>query len=258
MRSRRLYVATAAVIGSFATPAPAVAFEPIEGVWRSEGSSGSVTLVQQKAPGVFRSVIIQGHRDCVGDDRGFVNQVGREIEMRGGGLDYQAAVVWVAEDCTPGGTGLSVYRVISAEPGNYRLRVCAAEPGTGAPQIDAAYNATSPTTRCTTSIRVHEPRPPVTLSSFVAVPRAPRCTRQTRRRGRSIQIRLSNQTNEPVFEIKVRIGRRVVYRYDYPGTLAPSVRVRVPKRPSQLSIAIKTTSNKSFTRTQQFSRCGRG
>lgn len=247
-----------AVIGPLAVAVPAAAFEPIEGVWQADGSSGGAFLIQQKAPGVFRTVTIQGRRDCIPDEHGFFHLVGNESELRGGGLDYAAAWVWRAEeDCTVAGTGLGVARVISTQPGNYRLVSCVARPDTGPPLFDAAYRPTSSNTRCRPAVRIRAPQPPVALASFAAVAPAPRCTREARRRGRSVRIRLSDHANEPVFAIEVRLGRRVVYRYDYPGTLATSVALRLPARGSRLSIAIMTTSNKFFARTRRFSRCAR-
>ena len=254
-RVRALAAVPAAVTGALAAAAPAGAFEPVEGVWKSEGFSGGAFLIQQKAPGVFRQVTIDGRRDCVPDEHGFFYLVGNESEMRGGGLDYFAANTWRTQDCAATTTGVSIYRVISTQP--YRMASCAARSDAGPPRYDAGYRPTAPNTYCTTAVRIRAPQPPAALASFVTVARAPRCTPQARRRGRSVRIRLSDHANEPVFALEVRLGRRVVYRYDYPGTLSRSVAVRLPARRSRLSIAIKTTSNKSFVHTRRFSRCAR-
>lgn len=93
---------------------------------------------------MFRRVTIQGTRDCVPDEHGVFYRVGDEGEIRGGGLDYASAAMWRTPDCTPGGIGLTVSRVIGTAPGSYRLASCAARPDTGPPQFDAAYRPTSP------------------------------------------------------------------------------------------------------------------
>lgn len=257
-RTKTSVAFTAAVLGILAASAPAVAFEPIEGVWRTEGSSQGAFLVQQKAPGAFRKVTIQGNRNCVGDEFGFYHLVGDETEVRGGGLDYSYTPQWRTNGCAVTGTGIGIYRVISARPSDYRLAACAARPGTGAPRFDAAYRPTAPNTHCNVAVRIREPVPPVTLSSFAAVPRMPRCTRRVKRHGRNVKVQLRNQANEPVLALEIRLGRRVVYRYDYPGKLAGTVTVRLPARGSRLWIGLKTTSNKLLLRARRSRRGGRG
>src|ERR687892_1735321 len=86
--NRRIAAVCAAGTLAAAAAEPAIAFEPIEGVWRTETSTSAEYLIQQSAPGVFKMTTIKGRTDCQPDESGFRALVTEEMEVRGAGLDY--------------------------------------------------------------------------------------------------------------------------------------------------------------------------
>lgn len=244
-----------ALVVAFALAAPAAAFEPIEGVWRTETSTAGEYLIQQSAPGVFRMTTIKGNRHCEPDESGFRALVAERMLLRGSGLDYTWSPVYRFGDCSVDGIGQGIVRVLSTEKDSYRHVLCGARPGTGAPQFDAEYRPTADNTACRFAVRIRAPRRPVKARSLVRVRKAPRCTRRTRARGRVARLRLLNPANEPVLSIRVRLGRRVLYSYDYPGKLRRLVKVRLPRRAARVRVIARTTSNKRFAVTRRYGRC---
>jgi len=234
--------------------APASAFEPIEGVWRTETSTAGEYLIQRSGPGMFKMTTIRGNRHCLPDESGFRARVTEQIDVRGAGFDYVYDPVYRFPDCSVDGVGQGVIKVISTAP-SYRHVFCAARPGTGPPQFDAAYQPTASNTVCRFSVRIRPPKPPVRPASIARVPKKPACTRAARRRGRIAPLRLLNPANEPVLSIRVRLGGRVIYSYDYPGKLRPRVKVRLPRRASRVAVVVRTTSNKRFTVARRYGAC---
>jgi hypothetical protein len=236
--------------------APATAFEPIEGVWRTETSTSAEYLIQQSAPGVFKMTTIHGNAHCMPDESGFRALLGEEMEVRGSGLDYVYDPVYrFNSTCEIDGVGQGIARVTDTDPQNYRHVLCSARPGTGAPQFDANYQPTSANTVCRFGVRIREPEKPVSLGAIARKPRAPRCTPARRARGRVATLRLRNYANEPVLALQVRLGKRLRYRYEYPGALRRTVKLRLPKRGVRLRVTVETTSNKNFRRGWRYGAC---
>lgn len=205
-----------------------------------------------------RRTTIKGRDDCRPDERGFRALLGEETDIRGGGLDYALDPVFRAnETCGVTGVGQGIIRVTSTDPANYRHVACSARPGTGPPQYDASFEPTSSNTICRTSVRLRAPRPPVKPRDVTVLRRAPRCTRRTRARGRRLRVRLTNPANEPVRTAVVRVGRRVIYRYEYPGRLRRSLVVRLPRRAARVRVAVRTTSNKTLASGRRYAKCAR-
>jgi hypothetical protein len=254
---RRIAVMCGAGTLAAVSAGPAMAFEPIEGVWRTETSTNAEYLIQQSAPGVFKRTVIKGRTDCQSDESGFRAHVTEETEVRGSGLDYVYDPVFrVSSTCESAGVGQGVVRVTSTDPQAFRHVFCNARPGTGAPQFDAEYRPTAANTGCRFAVRVREPQAPVTAKAIAKVPKAPRCTPTRRKRGRVAKLRLREYANEPVLKLQVRLRGRVIYSYEYPGVLRRTVKLRLPKRGARLRLAIETTSNKSFQTTRRFGACG--
>lgn len=254
-RSMRLTVISLAVLAlSAATAAPASAFEPIEGVWRTETSTAGEYLIQRSGPGTFKMTTIRGNRHCLPDESGFRARVTEQIDVRGAGFDYAYDPVYRFPDCSVDGVGQGVIKVISTAP-RYRHVFCGARPGTGPPQFDAAYQPTASNTVCRFSVRIRAPKPPVRPAALVRVPKRLACTRAARRRGRTMPLRLFDPANEPVLSIRVRLGGRTIYSYEYPGKLRRRVKVRLPRRPSRVTVVTRTTSNKRFTVARRYGAC---
>jgi len=252
---KRLIAACVIALALTALPAaPASAFEPIEGVWRTETSTAGEYLIQRAGPGVFAMTTISGNRHCRPDESGFRARVTERMEVRGSGLDYAFDPVYRFLDCSIDGTGQGIVRVVSTAP-SYRHVLCSARPGTGAPQFDAEYRPTAANTVCRFAVRIRPPKRPVSPASIARIPRKVACTRGARVRGRVVPLRLINPTNEPVLSIRVRLGGRLLYRYDYPGQLRRAVRPRLPRSASRLTVVVRTTSNKSFSIARKYGSC---
>jgi len=242
-----------AIAGS-AGAATAAAFEPIEGVWRIETSTRGEFLIQQRGPRQFVRTIIQGNRDCRTDESGFRARVGEATPIAGGKLDYTLRPVFRSQTCRSEGIGQGIIRIVSTDPQNYRQAACSARPGTGPPQYDANFRPTSSNTICRVAVRIRPPRRPVRARDVVKVPRV-NCTRRARQFGRRVRLRLANPANEPVESAVVRLGKRALYRYRYPGTLRRSVLVRLPRRAARVRVVVKTTSNKSLASGRRYGAC---
>jgi hypothetical protein len=243
------------VVTALSLAAPAAAFEPIEGVWRTETSTAGEYLIQRSGTGLFEMTTIKGNRHCEPDESGFRSLVTERMGLRGAGLDYAWDPVYRFGDCRVDGIGQGIVRVLSTDPRSYRHVLCGARPGTGAPQFDANYEPTASNTACRFAVRIRAPKAPVKARSLVRVRKAPRCTRRTRARGRVARLRLLNPVNEPVLSVRVRLGRRVLYSYDYPGKLRRLVKVRLPRRAARVRVIARTTSNKRFTVGRRYGRC---
>jgi hypothetical protein len=255
---RRIAAVCAAGTLAAAAAEPAIAFEPIEGVWRTETSTNAEYLIQQSAPGVFKRTVIKGRTDCQPDESGFRALVTEETDVRGAGFDYLYAPVYrFNSTCEVDGIGQGIVRIVSTDPQSFRHVFCGARPGTGAPQFDANYRPTASNTSCRFAVRIREPEAPVAVKDIAKVPRAPRCTASRRKRGRVAKLRLREYANEPVLSLQVRLGKRVVYRYEYPGVLRRTVKLRLPKRGARLRLVVETTSNKSFKSSRRFGACRR-
>lgn len=253
MKRRIAAVCGAGTLAAVAA-APATAFEPIEGVWRTETSTSAEYLIQESEPGVLTMTTIHGNRHCMPDESGFRALLGEEIEVRGSGLDYVFDPVYrFNSTCAIDTIGQGVARVISTDPQSYRHVLCSSR--TGPPQYDDEYRPTAAGTVCRFAVRIREPEEPVTLGAIAKVPRAPRCTKARRARGRTAKLRLRNYANEPVLTLQVRLGKRTLYRYEYPGPLKRRVKLRLPKRASRVTVVVETTSNKSFERTRRYRAC---
>ncbi len=256
--NRRIAAVCAAGTLAAVSAGPAMAFEPIEGVWRTETSTSAEYLIQKSAPGVFKMTTIKGRTDCQPDESGFRALVTEEMEVRGAGLDYVFDPVYrFNSTCQVDGIGQGIARVTSTDPQSFRHVLCSARPGMGAPQVDADYQPTASTTVCRVGIRIREPQAPVTVKDVAKVPPAPRCTAARRKRGRVAKLRLRDYANEPVLSLQVRLGTRVVYSYEYPGVLRRTVKLRLPKRGVRLRLVVETTSNKSFETSRRFAACHR-
>jgi hypothetical protein len=255
LRDMRLSaICFAALALTAASAAPASAFEPIEGVWRTETSTAGEYLIQQASPGVFKMTTIRGNRHCMPDEKGFRARVTEQVEIRGGGFDYAYNPVYRFPDCSVDGIGEGIVRVVSTSP-TYRHVVCGARPGTGAPQFDAAYQPTASNTVCRFAVRIRPPKPPVRAASLARVPRKLACTPAARRRGRIAPLRLLNPANEPVLSILVKLGGRTLYRYEYPGKLRGRLKLHLPRRTSRLTVAVRTTSDKRFVVARKYGSC---
>lgn len=255
-RSRGRGLVVACLLTLFVLPpAAAAAFEPIEGVWRAETSTRGEYLIQRSGPGVLKMTTIHGNRHCRPDESGFRSRVTEQVELRGGGLDYVFDPVYrFTTDCRIDGVGQGIARVLSAGP-QYRHVLCSARPGTGPPQFDAEYRPTAANTVCRFAVRIRAPKRPVRARAIARVPGKVACTSRARVRGRVALLRLVNQANEPVLSIRVRVGGRVVYRYEYPGKLRPRLRLRLPSRAARVTVAIRTTSEKRFQVAQRYGAC---
>lgn len=252
---KRLAIACFTAVALAVVPAaPASAFEPIEGVWRTETSTAGEYLIQRTAPGVFEMTTIRGNRHCSPDESGFRARVTEQMEIRGAGLDYAFDPVYRFPDCRIDGIGQGIVRVLSTAP-RYRHVLCGARPGTGPPQFDAEYRPTAANTACRFAVRIRAPRRPVTARSFARIPAKVRCTPRARARGRFAKLRLVDQANEPVLSIRVRLGARVLYRYDYPGKLRRVLRLRLPRRAARVAVVVRTTSNKRFDLARRYGAC---
>lgn len=249
---------TATLVASLAlsavAAAPASAFEPIEGVWRTETSTAGEYLIQRSGPGTFKMTTIRGNRHCLPDESGFRARVTEQVDVRGAGFDYFYDPVYRFPDCSVDGVGQGVIKVIGTVP-RYRHVICGARPGTGPPQFDAAYRPTASNTVCRFSVRIRPPKPPVRSASVARVPKRLACTRVARRRGRIAPLRLLDPANEPVLSIRVKLGGRTIYSYDYPGKLRRRVKVRLPRRASRVAVVARTTSNKRFTVARRYGVC---
>jgi hypothetical protein len=234
--------------------APVSAFEPIEGVWRTETSTEGEYLIQRSGPGTFKMTTIRGNDHCLPDESGFRARVTEQMELRGSGFEYVYDPVYRFPDCSIDGIGQGIARIVSTAP-RYRHVLCGARPGTGPPQFDAEYRPTDSDTACRFAVRIRPPVRPVRPASVVRVPRKPACTRRARLRGRVAPLRLLDPANEPVLSIRVKLGRKVLYRYDYPGKLRRRVRVRLPRRQSRVSVLVRTTSNKRFDVARRYGAC---
>ena len=178
--------------------------------------------------------------------------------MAGGKLDYTLRPVFRSpRTCRSEGIGFGIIRIASTAPQDYRQVACSARPGTGPPQYDASFRPTASNTNCRVAVRIRAPRRPVKPREVVAVPRAA-CTQRARQFGRRVRLRLTNPANEPVESAVVRLGRRVLYRYRYPGTLRRSVLARLPSRAVRVRVAVKTTSNKSLSSARRYAACAPG
>ena len=252
MRSTVAFLAS--LVLTMVAAAPAAAFEPIEGVWRTETSTAGEYLIQRSGPGMFKMTTIRGNRHCLPDESGFRSLVTEQIDVRGAGFDYAYDPQYRLPDCTLTGVGQGVIKVISTAP-SYRHVFCAARPGTGPPQFDAAFRPTASNTVCRFSVRIRAPKPPVRPASLARVPRRLPCTRAARRRGRTAPLRLLSPANEPVLSIRVRLGGRTIYSYDYPGKLRPRLKLHLPRRRSRLAVVVRTTSNKRFVVARRYGAC---
>ncbi len=154
-RVKRLTVA--ASLAAFAvmavSAAPVSAFEPIEGVWRTETSTEGEYLIQRSGPGTFKMTTIRGNDHCLPDESGFRARVTEQMELRGSGFEYVYDPVYRFPDCSIDGIGQGIARIVSTAP-RYRHVLCGARPGTGPPQFDAEYRPTDSDTACRFAVRI--------------------------------------------------------------------------------------------------------
>lgn len=235
--------------------APAGAFEPIEGVWQVEHEPVAEHLIQETSPGQFMMRKINGKPECFEDTHGFLNApVGDLISIfSGSGLDY-TGFGFNADSITCEATGEQhprIYRVVSTDP--YVFAMCASS--SGPPQYDANYQPTSTGTSCLREVRIRAPEPPATFELISSIPAEPKCTSRARAKGRKIKVPLHPQANEPLLSARIKLGRRTVLLYNYPGVVPPKTRIKLPAKGGRLEVALETTSKKAFKQSKRYKPC---
>jgi hypothetical protein len=253
--SFRITIAGVLATGLLAmAPSAASAFEPIEGVWQTTSDIAAEHLWQQTAPGTFHQYVIQGTTTCQADANGFLNDINlAKGSVQGSGLDYSGTAPFYSfSDCSLIGDGQQVVHILSTDPSDFRMAQCSAQPGTGAPQYDANYRPTDPNTLCTEYRRIRPPEPPITSIDQIASLSKAQCTR----RRAKVRVGLTNPANEPLLSAVVKLGRRTVVDYEYPGPVPNVTKVRLPAKGGKLTVSVETTTHKSFSKTRRYHRCG--
>lgn len=248
----------AAFLILLATAAEASAFAPIEGVWEVTNPPNSILLIQETSPEHFQDRNIRGEAGCVIDENGFVNKVGvLDGELTGSGLEYGGFRSALSnETCEPAGISYpALTKIVSTDPSNYRLRNCVSSVEGEPVRVDTELRPTAPTTHCDEWIRIRPPEAPATFARIATVPPAPACTATARRRGRVLKLRLHNPLNEPLLSASVKLGATTVLSYAYPATVPPLTRIHLPAGARTLTIAVTTTSGKTFRRKRHYGVC---
>lgn len=237
-------------------PTLASAFEPIEGVW-SPVSDPDVDILWQATgnPGEFHEKIINGPNYCTQDSSGFNVMAGLEkATVTGSGSDYSGTAPYFDNySCAVTSTGQVIVHVFSTDP----LALARCQARTGAPQFDANYQSTDSGTHCTYFTRDRAPLKPATFNQISSLPTQPPCTTAARAHGRRVHLRFHSPVNEPLLSVRVKLGRRTVFSYNYPARVPHGATLRLPPAGGTLTILLKTVSGRTFKKHRHYGPCMR-
>jgi hypothetical protein len=257
--ARRLALATSLATGGLAIFASsAMAFDLIEGTWTNEGTTVK-SLFEATGGGHFKQTTVSGRVDrpsCEPDAQGFYPEMLGEqnTSIVGGGTDYTGSVTYRRADCSDAGQGQSSYHITSADPSNFRMRYCAAPPGSGPPLVDATGNPIG-TTRCKTVVRIAEPRGPVTSKEVFNPPDKKSRNERPCGKTRKLKVAVANPTNDPLVSLVIKLNGKVAKRFGDTGFGSKVLVGRQPQKAFTVEVSGVTASSKQLKRTIKYRKC---
>ena len=199
-------------------PAPALAFDPLEGQWATSGG----LKIERQPDGSLKSTEIAGGFDCLPSDQpGFLQPMigveGFTVRPVAPKLYRGTAPLTQVYTCAPAGRGDAQVTLTSDT-----YRFCGSVESSVPLQLDADGQPFWPTV-CTTVSRYAPPaRPAVIRDAIAPLPAATRC-----RVSRALRIRPRNPAQDPLVSVEIQLNGRPVTVQTKVRAIAP-VRLRAP------------------------------